>query len=637
MRQTVSPPVQSKSVADLLLMAVEAEEMRRSLKKFVIGAWKYVDPAPYTDGWCVDAICAHLTALTLGQMRFLLINIPPRHSKSTICSVIWPVWAWLQNPSERFMSASYSLDLSARDSAKKRTLMESSWFKERYGQDFKLTTDSQAYEFIRESDFELSREQNSKRFSMNNKLGYLLSTAVQAGVTGHGGSILIIDDAHAANEAHSEVKREGANTWFRETWSNRMNDANKDKMLVIGQRIHEDDVSGIILRERPDWVHLNLPAEYEPARHCRTYIVPAIPTRARTKVESFADPDKSYDVAFLEGKAVSCSCEAFIYHPEKPCKHMQSAKCPAPEKELFWEDPRKEEGELLWPERFSEETLNRYKRDLGSMGYSAQYQQSPIPASGGIFKEQNERLFAQSYDTYFLHTPKGIRSVAKSACTKFITVDPAISEKQSADYTVIGTWAKTPFKDLLLLNIRRGHWSHREQQEEIKEEFQESGAEFVAVETVAYQAALFQDLLEEGIFCKPYVAKTDKVLRASGAGIWHENGKYYFLVDAEWLEAYKKELYKFPKAPKDDQADMTSLSGIVIRSRGPLSDDNLDMEVPDPIEGPPDPEQKSIPLTTVIVPVENPPEETVYAVTPQPNQIDAFAWAERHGYYGGDW
>jgi len=119
-----------------------------------------------------DAICDHLAALTLGQMRFLLINIPPRHSKSTICSVIWPVWVWLQNPSERFLSASYSLDLSARDSAKKRTLMESPWFKDHYGQDFKLKTDSQAFEFSRESDFELSKAQNTKRFSMMTSLGY---------------------------------------------------------------------------------------------------------------------------------------------------------------------------------------------------------------------------------------------------------------------------------------------------------------------------------------------------------------------------------------------------------------------------------------------------------------------------------
>ena len=326
--------------------------MRRSLKQFVMGAWRFVEPSPFVDGWVVDCICDHLTALTFGQMRFLLINIPPRHSKSTICSVLWPVWAWLQKPEERFLCASYSLELSSRDSAKKRSLIESPWFQERYGQDFKLKTDSQSMEFIRESDFALSKEQNTKRFFMNSKLGYMLSTATGAATTGHGGSFLIIDDAHAANEAHSDVKRETTISWFKETWSNRLNDANHDKMLTIGQRLHEEDVSGVILRERPDWTHLNLPAEYEPDRHCKTYIMPAVPTKAKAKVSSFTNSDKEYDVAFVEGKAVGCTCEAFLFHPQEPCKHMKVAACPTPERELFWEDPRKEEGELLWPPRF---------------------------------------------------------------------------------------------------------------------------------------------------------------------------------------------------------------------------------------------------------------------------------------------
>ena len=249
-----------------------------------------------------------------------------------------------------------------------------------------------------------------------------------------------------------------------------------------------------------------------------------------------------------------------------------------------------------------------------------------------------------NYDTFFLHTPKGIKAVAKNACTIFMTVDPAISEKQSADYTVIGTWAKTPFKDLLLLNIRRDHWSHREQQEQIKEEFEESGAEMVAVETIAYQAALFQDLLEQGIFCRPFVAKADKVTRASGAGIWHENGKMYFLKDAPWLDDYQKEIYKFPKASKDDQVDMTSLSAIVIRSRGPLSDDDLDTEVPDPIEGPLEPEvidarYQEIPFTQ---PWRRQNDEdnnnsnsNIHYIKIPNKPIDPFQWAEDH--YGSDW
>jgi len=229
------------------------------------------------------------------------------------------------------------------------------------------------------------------------------------------------------------------------------------RVLVIA-RIHEDDVSGIYLRERPDWVHLtfllstSLYGIVEPIL-CLPYL-----RGAKAKIESFTDPDKSYDVAFLEGKAVSCTCEAFTYHPDKPCKHMETAKCPGPEKELFWEDPRKEEGELLWPERFSHETLNRYKRDLGPDGFSAQYQQQPVSSKGGTFKRQCERLFEMSHDTYFLHTSKGIRAVDKRDCNHFLAIDPAISEAQSADYMVIGYGHKhhSKISCLLMLNVTIG-------------------------------------------------------------------------------------------------------------------------------------------------------------------------------------
>ncbi len=643
MRQSVaasSPARDNKSIADLLLRTVEAEEMRRDLKKFVIGAWKYVDPAPFVDGWCLDAICEHLMALSKGYFRFLLINIPPRHSKSTICSVLWPVWGWLQKPDERFLCASYSLDLSTRDNLKKRNLIDSQWFQDRYGQDFKLATDTQALAFTRESDFSLSKEQNAKRFFMNNKLGTQMATSVAASATGHGGSVLIIDDCHAADEAHSDAEREAANTWFRETWSNRLNDANRDKMLVIGQRIHEEDVSGIILKERPDWVHLNLPAEYESERHCRTYIMPAIPVKAKAKIGSFTDPDKSYDVAFLEGKAVGCSCEAFMFNPQEPCKHMKSAKCPAPKKELFWEDPRKKEGELLWPERFNEETQKRYKRDLGPDGYSAQYQQSPVSTKGGTFKRQHERLFTMNLDTFFLHTPKGIRAVDKDQCSYFMTVDPAISEKQSADFMVIQKWAKTPYHDILLMDLVRGHWDHNEQQKEIQDIFNDDESiEFVAVETVNYQHALFQDLILKGIPCKPFNPHKDKVARAGVAAIWQSNGKMYFLKDAEWLEDYQNELYKFPKSRKDDQVDATSLAAIVVRSRGPLSDEDFDTEIPDPIEGPLEPEtidarQREIPFTQPFVKIEE-NEIPIEYVKPTIKPINPFEWAEQH--FGHDW
>jgi predicted phage terminase large subunit-like protein len=517
-----SPMQSSTSIADLLLLTVEAEEMRRSLKQFVVGAWKYVDPAPYVDGWCVDAICEHLTALTSGQIRFLLINIPPRHSKSTICSVLWPVWGWLQNPAERFLSASYSLDLATRDNLKKRNLIDSQWFQERYVQDFRLATDNQSMMFTRERDFGLSQEQNAKRFFMNDKLGYQMATSVASSATGHGGSILIIDDAHAADEAHGSADRDAATRWFRETWSNRMNDANKDKMMVIGQRIHEEDVSGIILSERPDWVHLNLPAEFEPARKCFTSI--------------------------------------------------------------GWQDPRTQEGELLWPERFAKETLERYKRDLGSIGFSAQYQQSPVPSTGGTFQDAWKRYFEIDGEHYILHTKYGRRKpVPIRSCRNEAVCDLAVSEKEKADFFVIQVWAITPENECLLLHQVRGHFNNPDQQKRAIETYERYALVKFHVEKVAYQLAYIQQLrnyeikeeIEPNVYkvvkvvsipVVPWTPFRDKEVRASVAAVKMEAGDMYWLANAPYLQELEPEIFLFPKSKKKDQVDCHSMIADILSS-----------------------------------------------------------------------
>jgi len=490
------------TVANILSLAVEAEEMRRGLKSFVKGAWHLIEPAPFVDGWCLDAIVEHLEAVTRGQIRFLLINIPPRHSKSTVGSVLWPTWGWLQRPDERFLCASYSLELSTRDNLRKRSLIDSPWFQDRYGQDICIVNDAQAIELIKERDFTLSKEQNAKRFFMNDKLGIQMSTSVASSATGHGGSILIIDDCHAADEAHSNADREAALRWFRETWSNRLNDANKDKMVVIGQRIHEEDISGLILSERPDWVFLNLPAEYEPARKCYTSI--------------------------------------------------------------GWCDPRTEEGELLWPQRFNHETLARYKRDLGSIGYAAQYQQSPAPSGGAQFRKNWFRYFTETEtDTaYVLETNDGQRSVLKEQCRDFSTVDLAISGKQTADYTVFSIWAVTPERDLLLLDVIREHLNNPDQLKQLRLLHLRYPNLYFKIESVAYQVALVQQALIEGIPCRPYnpSGKGDKVARASIASIWMENGKIYFRKNASYLIDVETELLLFPMGAHDDIVDTFSLA-----------------------------------------------------------------------------
>lgn len=472
-----------------LLRIFEAEDCRRSLKRFAMVVWPIVEPMPFVDGRVIDAICEHLEAVARGEIRKMVINIPPRHTKSLLL-VIWRAWLWANTPTEQILAASYSFALSLRDNMRVRRIIEDPWFQSHYG-----------------ATVTLSPDQNVKGYFENTAGGYQMAMSVDGGTTGHGGSVLIVDDMHNATEAHSEAERVAATTWFREVWTNRLNDQKRDKMVVVGQRIHENDVCGYILAERPDWVHLNLPALYEPDRTCVTSI--------------------------------------------------------------GWQDWRTHEGELLWPERFSRETLEGLKRDLGSAGFAAQYQQTPIPSGGGQFKEQWMRYCSQPGDVYALETPEGVRHVPIASCWLFAVVDVAISLKQDADYTVIQTWAVTPEKDLLLIDQTRGHFDNPDQQKMVVRAYQQHIPSFVQIETVAYQLALFQQLLRQGIPVKEYQPVRDKVSRASTAAVYMEAGKIYFLKTLPELAEIKMELLRFPLYAHDDIVDCVSQAADVVSMPGP--------------------------------------------------------------------
>src|SRR6185312_2939761 len=82
--------------AQAQLLDLDRADQQESLYEFFKAAWFIIDPAPWVDGWCIDAICEHLQAVADGQIRNLLINISPRCSKSNLCSVAFPAWVWAQ-------------------------------------------------------------------------------------------------------------------------------------------------------------------------------------------------------------------------------------------------------------------------------------------------------------------------------------------------------------------------------------------------------------------------------------------------------------------------------------------------------------------------------------------------------------
>lgn len=482
---------------------IEWEEI--SLYDFVREFWPVIEPGkPFVDGKHIHALCQHLEAAVEGKILRLIVNMPPRHAKSTIISVLFRVWVWIRKPQTKWLCASYALSLATRDNVKCRRLILSPKFQEHYGHVFKLTKD-----------------QNAKIKFENDKSGSSQAVSVGSSATGEGGDILLIDDPHGIDEKRSDVTREGTLDWFKDTWCTRLNDQKTSIMIVVGQRVHDQDLSGYILSGETGehWVHLNLATEYEPEDKCVTHLA---------------------DGTF------------------------------------FWEDWREVEGDLLWPERFPAYVVERAKKRHGAMGFAALYQQRPVPAGGGQFKQKWFRYFHNAGTHYELETPEAVKRYQVDQCQRMITVDLAISEKQTADFTVFSVWAVTPEKELLLLDRLRDRIDNPEQQKQLQLLYQRYHPGYIQIENVAYQLALIQQLRKQGLPIREYKPVKDKVARATTASVFYEAGRIYHPKNAAWLQEWEQELLLFPMGRNDDQADTVSMACDAIGGPQMSAEDHLD-------------------------------------------------------------
>ena len=226
-------------------LELEAELCKRSLKYFTQKVWHEIEPnTEFIPGWHIDAICDHLQAVTNGDIRNLVINVPPRHAKSILVSVVWPAWVWIFRPSSRWIFSSYAASLSKRDSLKCRRVIGSNFYQSHFGHSFNLQED-----------------QNEKMRFENDKTGFRLSTSVGGVGTGEGGDFVVCDDPHKTDEAESKVIREGVLTWWDEVMSTRGNDPKTFARVIVMQRVNEKDLSGHVLA-KGGYEHLCLPAEY---------------------------------------------------------------------------------------------------------------------------------------------------------------------------------------------------------------------------------------------------------------------------------------------------------------------------------------------------------------------------------------
>lgn len=355
------------------LKAVDRLLSESSLLNFIETFWPWVEPAiPFVHGWAIEAICEHLEAVSRGEITRLVMNVPPGFMKSLTTNVFWPAYEWgpLNKPHTRYVTASYSQGLTIRDNTRFKQVIMSDLFREFWGERFSLVSES------------IEKVQNTKT-------GWKLATSVGGIGTGERGDRVLIDDPNSVKEAESDAVRNSTNQWFTEVIPSRVNDPMKSAIVVIQQRTHENDVTGVILEKEMDYVHLMIPMHFDTTRFFPN------------------------DVGWLDPRGLDDNGE-----------QLSGAEL----------DDR--EGELAWPERFPESVVVRDSKIMGPYATAGQFEQSPQPRGGGIFKRE-----------YWQPWPPRDWPDAQIARQKFPvmdyvvgSLDTAFTEKEENDPNALTIW-----------------------------------------------------------------------------------------------------------------------------------------------------------------------------------------------------
>jgi predicted phage terminase large subunit-like protein len=354
---------------------------------------------------------------------------------------------------------------------------------------------------------ELLPDNNLKASYQNTEMGIRQTTSVGGTVTGLGGKHLILDDPHNVKEAESPLIRDAAVEWFRESWSTRAN-SHDTVRIVIQQRVHEKDVAGYCI-ESKDFDHLNLPMQYEGKKSAPT--------------------------------------------------------------SLGWVDPREEHGATLWPARYSVKAAEALKKTLGEYAYASQFQQTPVPRGGGLFKREWLRFWynpelgepkpiqAQNQDgKYFdliqkplphnLDLTQGVQSW-----------DLSFKGLAHSDYVVGQVWV--PDKgNRYLLDQERGRWDYPATKAAFKRLTDRCPIGRKLVEERANGSAVMSELKESIPGMIAITPQGGKESRASAITAFFEAGNVWLPHPAQfpWVTAFIDELVSFPRAANDDQVDAMS-------------------------------------------------------------------------------
>lgn len=358
--------------------------------------------------------------------------------------------------------------------------------------------------------------------------GGMVTAGVGGSITGRGADLCIVDDfIKNSQEASSKTIRDRTWDWWQSTMLTRLEP--DGVVLIIATRWHQDDLIGRLLKEQND-------------------------------------PDE----------------------PDNEKWELLNLPALAEDNDALGRKP----GEALWPWRFDEKKLNARRRRMNPYLWNALYQQRPMPPGGEIFKRDSFREYETlsidgKVQFYKLFNAAGNSWLVKASdCIVFLSVDPASSEKDSADPTVVEAWVLTPSYDMLLVDMSRQRARISKSRETIVTMYRKWNCEFCAVEKNTVGLPLLQSLRDGGLAVKAIESRVDKVLRAQaaemrfGAGMIHFPKNCMFSTEMRMLI---EELESFPKGVNDDCVDSLCQAADIVNRLGGSVRDREDVEYADKV------------------------------------------------------
>src|ERR1700737_4356747 len=220
---------------------VYKEILRLDLGYFAQRCFCKLNPqAAFLPNWHIEVIAAKLPAVRAGKIRRLIINVAPRHLKSLLASIAFPAWCLGHDPSAQILCVSYAQDLADKLARDCRSIMMSPWYRRMFPT-------------------RLAPHRHAVQEFITTRQGYRLATSTGGVLTGRGADLILIDDPSKPEEALSDARRNATNDWFLNTLYSRLNDKRRGAIVIIMQRLHEDDLVGHVLGLEP-WEILSFPA-----------------------------------------------------------------------------------------------------------------------------------------------------------------------------------------------------------------------------------------------------------------------------------------------------------------------------------------------------------------------------------------